>query len=55
VYWDKARNGAWRAEIKVKGKKVYVGRFASERQAAQAWDRAALQYRGRGTRTNFEE
>ena len=36
VLWDKSRS-KWLAQISIKGKKKYLGRFTSETQAAQAY------------------
>jgi len=40
VSWDKSR-GVWASNIKVLGKKLFVGRFFSEKQAAMARDVSA--------------
>ena len=40
VSWNK-RQGKWGAGIKYKGKKVHLGSFASEGDAARAFDTAA--------------
>lgn len=41
VYWDKTRS-SWSARLKVDGKTKFLGRFSSEEDAAEAYDRAAL-------------
>jgi hypothetical protein len=46
--------GRWKARIVVKGHKIHLGTFASAEDAARAWDLKALEYRGRGTVTNFD-
>jgi hypothetical protein len=43
----------WRAAIRVHGKKLYLGTFANQIDAAQAYDRAARQYFGEFAYTNF--
>lgn len=49
VYWDKA-NAKWRAKIKVEGKTVCLGRYASESEAHMAYKKAVA-YRGEFART----
>lgn len=41
VYWDKHRR-KWQVEIKVSGKKVYLGRFATIEQASAAYENAKV-------------
>lgn len=53
VYWHK--NGYWVAEIKVNYKKIYLGYFKIEGEAAQAYDRAAKLHFKEFARTNFKE
>ncbi|KAK9817262.1 hypothetical protein WJX72_011982 [[Myrmecia] bisecta] len=43
----------WRCSIKVEGRKITLGSFPSEDEAAQAFDNAALRYRGPSTSLNF--
>lgn len=45
VTWDKNR-GKWSASIKVKQKRINLGRFATKVAAAQAYNRAAKQHFG---------
>src|SRR5699024_11844646 len=39
VSWDKSRR-RWRADIKVNGKQVHLGRFENEEDAAQRYNQA---------------
>ncbi len=41
-----ARDGRWRAQIRVDGRTIVVGKYDTEQQAAIAWNKAALQYHG---------
>lgn len=45
--------GVYRAKIKVSGKTTHLGLFASESEAAKAYDRAVLTHYGPGARLNF--
>jgi hypothetical protein len=52
VCWNKRRQ-RWAAQISKNGKTVLLGHFASEREAAQAYDRASLIKHGRYANPNF--
>ena len=45
----------WYANIKHKGKKIWLGSFTSEIAAARAYDTAAIKYHGEFARLNFPE
>jgi len=45
--------GRWIAQIRFKGKHVYIGAFSSEREAAEAYDRKALELYGEFAAINF--
>ncbi len=51
VTWDSS-NDRWRAVIRVHGKKIHVGYFRDEEEAARAYDAAALRYFGPSAMTN---
>lgn len=53
VQWH-ARGQKWRACIKHEGKKIFLGSFGDEEEAARAFDRGALRLRGVDTPINFE-
>ncbi|MFH1370392.1 MAG: AP2/ERF family transcription factor [Planctomycetota bacterium] len=54
VYLEK-RSGRWVAKIAVHGKRIWLGRFSSELDAARAYDKAALKYHKDFARLNFPE
>jgi hypothetical protein len=47
------RDGMWRALITVNGRRIYVGSFKSETDAAKAYDEAAKKYHGEFANLNF--
>jgi len=52
VYFEK-RTGRWTSKIRVNGKRLWLGRFVDEREAAKAYDREAIKYHGEFARLNF--
>jgi len=50
-----SKSGKWRARIKVEYKETHLGFFVEEKQAAMAYDKAALQYFGKYAKLNFKE
>jgi hypothetical protein len=52
VSWDK---GLWRAQIMVRGEKIYLGRFPTPEEAARVYDAAALASSGEFAWVNFPE
>jgi len=52
VYWRK-RNRKWQAQINFNKKRIYLGTFSDEIEAAKAYDRAARKYHGQFAYLNF--
>lgn len=47
--------GSWRARIQVEKRNLFLGRFPSEAEAAQAYDEAAREHFGAFANLNFKE
>jgi hypothetical protein len=54
VYFEKRKN-RWMARIHYHGKRIWLGSFKSEFDAAKAYDAAAKKYHGEFARLNFPE
>jgi len=54
VHFDKQRN-KWSVHIRYNGRKIWLGRFDSELDAARAYDVAAIKYFGASVRLNFSQ
>lgn len=54
VCWFKSKR-KWTAGIKVNQKRINLGLFKDETEAAMAYDRAAIEHFGEFARTNFPE
>ncbi|MHC4364861.1 MAG: HNH endonuclease [Planctomycetota bacterium] len=52
--WDKTQR-KWKARIQFNSRKIYLGSFSCEIDAAKAYDRAAKLYHGRFAFPNFPE
>ena len=52
IYFEK-RTGRWTAKIRANGKRLWLGRFTSEIDAAKAYDAAAQKYHGEFAQLNF--
>ncbi|KAG1677615.1 hypothetical protein FOA52_010396 [Chlamydomonas sp. UWO 241] len=48
-----AQGGKWRAKLNDKGRHLYLGIYATQDEAARAWDAKAVELRGPGTYLNF--
>jgi hypothetical protein len=54
VHWSEP-HGAWTATITLDGRRVSLGMFPTEEEAALAWDEAAFQHRGEFACLNFPD
>jgi len=52
IDWSKDVN-RWRARIRVNGRRIYLGSFKNEIDAARAYDKAARRYHGQFAALNF--
>lgn len=54
IYRGVSRNGhQWQVLIMINKKKLYIGSYSAEKQAAKAYDVVALRYHGKKAKTNF--
>ncbi|MFA5424164.1 MAG: HNH endonuclease [Phycisphaerae bacterium] len=53
VYFEK-RTGRYTVKIRIKGKRLWLGRFTDELTAARAYDTAAKKHHGEFAKLNFE-
>jgi len=51
--WD-SRDRRWEVRISVNGRRIYIGRFKDQIEAARAYDRAAKKYHGEFALPNFD-
>lgn len=54
IYWHK-NTGKWQVQITCEKKKIHLGCFRDEIEAAKAYDRAAKKYHGEFSCLNFPE
>jgi hypothetical protein len=52
LYWRK-KTRKWEVKITFEGKKIHLGTFCDEIEAAKAYDRAAIKYHGEFASLNF--
>ncbi|MHC4483546.1 MAG: AP2 domain-containing protein, partial [Planctomycetota bacterium] len=53
LVWDKRLN-KWQVRIWVNRKRIYIGSFEDQIEAAKAYDKAAIKYYGEFANLNFE-
>ena len=52
VHWSK-KSKKWQSRVGFMGKRIYVGQYDSEKDAAKAYDLKAIEYFGEFAKTNF--
>lgn len=53
--WFCKSSGKWASELRCDGKRIYVGRFTNEEDAARAFDKLAIKHQGEFAYLNFPE
>lgn len=54
IYWDKSYTKKWHAQIQFNHRRIFLGRFSNEIEAAKAYDQKAKELFGEFAYTNFK-
>ena len=54
TFYSRKQYRKWEVRISVHGKRIYLGRFNSELEAARAYDAATVKYHGRYANVNLK-